>query len=518
MNPRPSRILAAAVTLVTVGAMAVAVVAGAAVSGTPAPAAGLSASSPSAAATVVAGESRVAWPEGVGISTDATDEERLAAKLSFDMVAVPDDRADSVRSIPGLVIGGDASAGGTTYLAVPADDVPRVTAAVPDAAVTANARIDAATHQSPVPSWGEDAVDSPSASSDGAYDYDTTGAGTTVYVVDTGVQSDHPDFGGRVDAANGHDEVGDDLGTEDCVGHGTHVAGTVASSTYGIAKDARIVPVRVLGCQGGSLVDLLYGLIWIYDNTTADRSVVNISIETGAIKVLNDLVQVGVDRGYVMVVAAGNSSSDACRTSPASAAGAITVGAVDESRALAWYSNYGSCVDIVAPGSNILSTWIGSETKRLDGTSMATPHVSGLAARLVQVHPSWGTNEVLAALSTPEARGHISGLPTGTPDLFAALTPVPRVLTLSADPADGGLALAWTINDVGSFRSFSLDITDTTSKQEYSVVVSSLRRSTVFTEWVAGHSYTVTIGGTAQRPTGEEMTVDTVEVAVPSSR
>lgn len=193
MNPRPSRILAAAVTLVTVGAMAVAVVAGAAVSGTPAPAAGLSASSPSAAATVVAGESRVAWPEGVGISTDATDEERLAAKLSFDMVAVPDDRADSVRSIPGLVIGGDASAGGTTYLAVPADDVPRVTAAVPDAAVTANARIDAATHQSPVPSWGEDAVDSPSASSDGAYDYDTTGAGTTVYVVDTGVQSDHPD-------------------------------------------------------------------------------------------------------------------------------------------------------------------------------------------------------------------------------------------------------------------------------------------------------------------------------------
>lgn len=457
-----------------------------------------------------------AWSAPLGIPVDATDEERLQIKLSYDLVSVPVDQLERLQSVPGVAVVSPRTFGDAVYAAVRATDVAAVRDALPEVTVIPNEVVHADESQIPAPSWGLDAVDDPSAVGDGAYLYDSTGVGVTAFVVDSGVQSDHPDFGGRVDAAAGHDEVGDGRGTEDCNGHGTHVAGTIGSTTYGVAKDVRIVPVRVFGCgRTGSTADVLYGMLWIYENNDSAQSVVNMSLGTPKIAQVNDFAEGLVEAGFVVVVAAGNEAQDACDVSPASAPGPLTVGAVDGSRTLAWYSNWGSCVDILAPGSDITSTWIGSTTNTISGTSMASPHVAGLAARLLQVHPTWTTTEVQRELTTVAATGHISGLAAGTPDLFAAIPGVPRISTVTAAADPAGLAVAWTTNRIGVFTAFAVTVTDVSTGQEYPVTVSATRSSTVFTDAQPGHSYTVRVTGSARMPSGAVVTTDPVTAAGP---
>ncbi|MCJ1708023.1 S8 family serine peptidase [Microbacterium sp. VKM Ac-2923] len=473
------------------------------------------AAAPTASATPRSATS-AAWSAPLGIPADATDEERLQIKLSYDLVSVPVDQLDRLTSIPGIDVVSPRTFGDRAFAAVAAVDVGTVRDALPEVTVTPNEVVHADEAQTPVPSWGLDAVDDSGAVVDGAYLYDSTGVGVTAFIVDSGVQSDHPDFGGRVDAAAGHDEVGDGRGTEDCNGHGTHAAGTVGSATYGVAKDVRIVPVRVLGCgRTGSIIDLLYGLLWIYQNNDPAQSVVNMSLGSPKIGQVDDFADGLADEGFVVVVAAGNEAQDACNVSPASAAAPLTVGAFDESRALAWYSNWGSCVDILAPGSDITSTWIGSTTNTISGTSMASPHVAGLAARLLQLHPTWTTTEVQQELTTAAATGHIADLPPSTPDLVAAIPGIPRIasVTATADPA--GLAVAWTTNRIGVFTAFALTVTDRSTGQEYPVTVSATRSSTVFTDVQPGHSYTVRVTGSARMPSGAAVTTEPVTASGP---
>lgn len=456
------------------------------------------------------------WSAPLDIPADATDEERLRIKLTYDLIALPVDRLDILRAVRGVDVVSPRILGDSVYAAVRDTDVDAVRAVLPEVVVTPNEAVEADDVQSPVPSWGLDAVDNSAAASDDAYLYDSSGAGVTAFVVDSGVQSDHPDFGGRVDAAAGHDEVGDGRGTEDCNGHGTHVAGTIGSTTYGVAKDVRIVPVRVLGCgRTGSLLDVLYGMLWISQNNDPAQSVVNMSLGSPKVDIVNSFADDLVDQGFVVAVAAGNETQDACNVSPASAPKPLTVGAFDRTRGLAWYSNFGTCVDILAPGSDITSTWIGSSVNTISGTSMASPHVAGLAARLLQLHPTWATPQVQQELTRAEATGHISGLPTGTPDLVAAIPGVPRIATLVATADPAGLALAWTTNGIGTFTSFALTVTDTTTSREHPVTVSGARSSTVFTDVLPGHAYTVSITGSARMPSGATVATEPVTASGP---
>ena len=451
------------------------------------------------------------WSDALGIPTDATDEERLRIKLTYDMVTVPVDREADLRAVEGVEVVYSKTFGDTVYAVVASRDAAMVAASVPGAVVTPNEKITASVDQSPVPSWGLDAVDNTAAAGDDHYLYDSDGTGVTAYVVDSGVQSDHPDFGGRVDAAAGHDEVGDGRGTEDCNGHGTHVAGTIGSTTYGVAKKVRIVPVRVLGCgREGSYFDLLFGMIWIAEDNDSAQSVVNMSIGSPKADLVNAFAEDLVDAGFVVAVAAGNETQNACNTSPASAPKLITVGAFDSSRSLAWYSNFGPCVDILAPGSDITSTWPGSSTAVASGTSMASPHVAGLAARLLQLNPTWGPPQVQAALTSAAASGHISGLPAATVNLVAAVPGVPKIVTVAATPAADGFAIAWTTNAIGTFTAFTVAVTDTTTGRAFPVTVSALRSSTVFTDVQAGHTYAVAVAGTARMPDGTVVTTDTM--------
>ncbi|MDQ1122567.1 S8 family peptidase [Microbacterium trichothecenolyticum] len=463
--------------------------------------------SPGPASAEASADAVPTFAEQLPVPPGASDEERRRIELSYSLVAIPDDRLDDLRAAADGAIGAQ-SLGGTTYVAVPAGQVDAVRARVPESAVTPNALVEATADQTPTPSWGLDAIDTPAATQDSHYLSDTTGAGTTVYVVDTGIQSTHPDFGGRVDAAEGHTEVADGNGTEDCNGHGTHVAGTVGSTTYGVAKATRLVPVRVMGCDGqGTFIAFLYALIWIYNNHTGAQSVITMSLGLPQNDTANQLIQIGVDQGYVMTSAAGNETDDACKYSPGSATNGITVGAIDSTRTIAWYSNYGTCVTLFAPGSDITSTWIGSSTNTISGTSMATPHVAGLAARMLQEHPTWGTPEVKAALtSTAGASGTLSGLPVGTANIFASIPGVPRVTAVTAAPGAGGQTLSWTVNDIGTVTSFAVTVTDTTTGRVYPVDIAGVTTATVFLDETSGHAYTVSVGATGTLPTGVVVT------------
>jgi subtilisin family serine protease len=224
--------------------------------------------------------------------------------------------------------------------------------------------------------WGIDRIDQRTLPLSNSYTFNKTGAGVEAFIIDTGIQTSHPEFEGR--ASFGFDALGGN--GEDCNGHGTHVAGTVGGKTYGVAKGVRLRSVRVLDCNGsGSYAGVIAGMNWVSQNSPGP-AVANMSLGGGFSSAVNTAANNLANSDVFLAVAAGNSNANACNSSPSSAAAAFTVAASDRTDTRASFSNYGNCVDGYAPGVAIKSAWLNGGTNTISGTSMATPHVTGVGA------------------------------------------------------------------------------------------------------------------------------------------
>ncbi|GAB6899762.1 S8 family peptidase [Kineosporia succinea] len=310
--------------------------------------------------------------------------------------------------------------------------------------------------------WGLDRIDQHSSKLNGSYYYTNTGKGVTAYVVDTGIRSTHTDFSTTLSGAKGKSRVsggtstlgGSDTSTEDCEGHGTHVAGTIGGTTYGVAKEVSLVPVRVLDCEGGSTSSIVAnGLDWIAKHhKSGTPAVANLSLtnEGGADPVVEGAVKKLIADGVTVVIAAGNGDASgngipACDVSPSDVKAAIVVGASTKTDKKATFSNYGDCVDVYAPGLSIKSTWSTGDTRTatLSGTSMATPHVTGAVALYLQNHPKATPKQVQDAIVGTAGENMITKVSTKWPRrlLFATQKAKAPAATTSKTSITNGTVL-----------------------------------------------------------------------------
>lgn len=335
---------------------------------------------------------------------------------------------------------------------------PRVALIEPDGIATTSDTQTGAT-------WGLDRTDQRARPLDTSFSYPASaGTGVTAYILDTGILETHQEFTGRMKP--GYTAINDGRGTTDCDGHGTHVAGTVGGSVYGIAKKVDLVPVRVLGCDGsGTWSGVIAGMDWVAANHIKP-AVANLSLGGGASSTIDDAVQRMVNAGVTVVVAAGNANRNACNYSPARAVNAITVGATTSSDARASYSNFGSCLDIFAPGSSITSAWYNSTsaTTTISGTSMASPHVAGVAALILSgttLTPAAVTSQLVNAATT----GVVTSRGTGSPNRLLYSEPGPAqpqalaITTSSLPNATVNIAYSATLQATGGTSPYTWSAT-----------------------------------------------------------
>ena len=273
--------------------------------------------------------------------------------------------------------------------------------------------------QSPA-TWGLDRIDQRNLPLEQLVHILETGAGVTAYIIDTGLRVTHNEFGGR--ATSGVDQI--DGGTaDDCHGHGTHVGGTVGGTTYGVAKSVALVAVRVLDCGGsGTWGQVIAGVDWVTgDHGPGELAVANMSLgAVGTHAALEAAVTGSIADGVTYALAAGNNNGNACNFTPARAPNAITLGATTSTDARSSFSNWGTCLDLFAPGSGITSAWIGSDsaTNTISGTSMASPHAAGAAALLLQANPTWTPSQIRNSMVSNATAGVVGNEGTGSPDLL----------------------------------------------------------------------------------------------------
>jgi len=373
---------------------------------------------------------------------------------------------------------------------------PRVAAIERDGIVT----VDGAGEQLGA-TWGIDRIDQRDRPLDGKYVYDADGSGVTAYIIDTGILTTHNEFSPDR-ASGGFTAINDGRGSTDCHGHGTHVAGTVGGSTYGVAQGVDLVAVRVLGCSGsGTTSGVIAGVDWV-TQSHAPNSVANMSLGGSFSSALNTAIENSVKAGVTYAVAAGNENADACNRSPASEPSAITVASTTSTDAKSSFSNWGTCVDINAPGSSITSAYITSNTSTatMSGTSMASPHVAGAAAVYLSANLGSSPTEVTNALKAAATSGRVTGLPGDTPNLLLYT----RLESVTPGPDPNPPAnVSFTVNCGGGFRC-TFDATGGSAPYAWTFGdgASGSGDPVEHTYAVKGGSYTVTVtasNGSAER-------------------
>lgn len=365
----------------------------------------------------------------VAVPTVASGQAEVRADyiVTFDSP----DGASAVRAVGGTITRTFSHALNGVAASLPVRAVAALSRRPGIAAVEADAPVSVDASQSGA-TWGLDRIDQASLPLNSTYTYNYDGtynsgvSRVTAYIIDTGIRSTHSEFTGRV--GSGYTAISDANGTNDCNGHGTHVAGTVGGTTYGVAKGVQLVPVRVLNCQGsGTTSGVIAGINWaIADHAAGVPAVANMSLGGGTSSALDTAVTNLVNDGVVLAVAAGNSNADACLSSPARAAAPLTVGATDSKDARASYSNFGKCLDLFAPGSSITSAWIGSDTatNTISGTSMATPHVAGVAALVLSAYPTATAGAVMKKITDATTLNKITSVGRNSPNkLLYSLVP-----------------------------------------------------------------------------------------------